>query len=191
MKKLLFIVLAVTMALNANAQYKTFVFGDKKYESYCQRLSNDTICLSITLDSTDPYMPNPQMLMMAKQQRANFVNNLKTLKNKFVEYDSICKKNNVENISRTINHKDDINEYPIILFDKEGKHYSTTPLYFAYVRKEGKSVMCVHSGSLVDMRDENIKFDGGLILFFSIDEISEMIKSFKEDEITKYLNLLN
>lgn len=191
MKKIMLLLLISLFGSFANAQYKTFIFGNKSYDSYCQKLSDGTICLSIILDGTNPHKSSPHMMMMSKQQRVKFVNNLKMIRSKFLEYDSICKMNNVENISRIINHKDNIDEQPIILFDNAGKYYNASPLYFAYVRKEGHGSMCLHTGELIDMKDENIRSDGGLIMFFSTDEIDEIIQSFEEDEIMKYINLLN
>lgn len=191
MKKIILLLLISLAGNIANAQYKTFKFGDKKYNSHCQKLSDGTVFLSIILDGINPLKPNPQLITMSKQQRVKLVSNLKMIRNKFLEYDSICKRNNVENISRIINHEDDIDEQPIIVFDNDGKYYNVSPLHFAYVRIEGHGTMCLHSGELVDAKDESIHSDGGLIMFYSTNELDEIIQSFEEDEIMKYINLLN
>lgn len=181
-KVIIMLVVLLTVVGEAYSQYKTFVFGEMKYETECHYNKNDFVTVKIGLQSLDRYPI--ELIIGTKKEYDSFLKRLHLLKSKMIEWDSVCVKNNVEKIDKLIEYKVGKKEEPSIWF---GKYYNSCAPLNAYARENGVSKIIIHTGEVSALMNKYISCKGGVIIFNSPQDIDEMINAFDLVNIQKYI----
>ncbi|MBP1637320.1 MAG: hypothetical protein H6Q18_109 [Bacteroidetes bacterium] len=184
MKKYFIILIVMVISLStSNAQYKTFVFGNLSYDVDCFYNSGGFITIKIKMASLD--LNQVEMMIGNRVQYDSFIDRLNYSKTKIAEWDSVCKINNITKIDKLIDFKAKSKEEPFIWF---GKYYNTTSLTSTFSFNNGTSSVILHSGRIHALSNKYITCDGGMIIFYSANDIQEMIDEFNLDKIRKYID---
>jgi hypothetical protein len=165
------------------AQYKIFDFGGLEYRADCHYNKNDFITINIRMQSLDAY--DVSIMIGTKKEYVCFINMLNLLKDKMIEWDSICVKNNISTINKNIPYKYGKKEIPSILFNK---YYNSSPLYMGYTRNNNISKTVLFTSEVSHLLNKYIKCTGGLIAFNSPEQIDEFINAFQMAPMTKYID---
>lgn len=185
MKQLLLVVLLLFPGI-IYAQYKTFVFGQYEYKSDCHYNRNNFVTVKLDMQSLDAHPV--QLMIGTEKQYNNFMNRLELIKTKMAEWDSVCIANNIDKIDKMIDYKVGRKEEPTVWF---GKYYNSSPLLCAYGRENGISKVVVHTGTVTALTNDYIKCKGGVIIFYSPQDIDEMIKAFELANMQVYIDEKN
>lgn len=168
------------------AQYKTFTFGQYNYKSDCHYNKGNFITIKLDMLSLDNHPV--QLVIGNEKQYNNFMSRLNFLKSKMAEWDSVCIANNIDKIDKMIEYKVGKKEEPTVWF---GKFYNSSPLLCAYGRDNGVSKIVFHTGVVSALTNEYIKCKGGIIVFYSPQDITEMINAFKFTNMQAYIDEKN
>lgn len=185
MKQFLFALLLLFPGI-MYAQYKTFVFGKYEYKSDCHYNRNDFITIKLDMQSLDAYPV--QLMIGTEKEYNNFMRRLKFIKTKMAEWDSVCVANNIDKIDKMIEYKVGRKEEPMVWF---GKYYNSSPLLCAYGRENGISKVIVHTGIVSSLTNDYIRCKGGVIIFYSPQDVDEMIKAFELANMQVYIDEKN
>jgi len=186
--KRIFLLFIITFlfSLNANSQYKTFEFGLLKYNCNCYYNKGDFITIMLDLCSLDSY--SVQLMIGTQKEYNSFIGQLKLIKSKMIEWDSVCSKNNIDNIDKIIEWNMSKKEMPGAWF---GKYYNSVKPTCVYTRKNNKSQAIIHTGEISYLMNEYIRCKGGIIMFYSPLDVEEMINAFDITNMKEYINNKN
>lgn len=186
MKKIILLLLISLIGNIANAQYKTFKFGEFQYKTDCYYNKGGFITIKIQLQSLDNY--KVEMMIGSEIEYQSFMRRLNYLKSKMTEWDSVCVENSMNDIEKLIEFKTKKKEMPTIWF---GRYYNDALLLCDYVRNDGSSRIIIHSGEIKALTNEYIRCEGGVIIFYSPQDIDEMIKAFDLSTMQNYIDEAN
>lgn len=186
MKKLLSLLIVVFPVINTYGQYKTFNFKGYEYKTDCFYNKKDFISIKIELQSLDEYPI--ELYISSPGEYQSFMRRLDLLKVKMIEWDSICIKNDIGKINKLIDFKVNKNEKLSVWF---GRNYNNCDPLNVYVRENDTSKIIFHTGVIRSLTNEYINSKGGIIIFYSSQEIDEMIKAFNLSNIQSYIDNKN
>lgn len=183
MKKGILITILLFTTIYASAQYKTFVFGDFKYDTECHYNKNNFITVTINLQSLDSQPI--QLILGTEAAYSSFLKRLHLLKTKMIEWDSVCVKNGIHKVDKLIEYKIREKENPLVWF---GKYYNSCSPLNAYGRDNDISKVVLHTGEVAALTNRYIRSKGGVIVFNSPQEIEEMISALDLSNMQKYID---
>lgn len=192
MKKII-LTLLILCSLSAQAQYKKLIFGKFTHAIECYNNKADFVSIKIKLASLDHN--EVELIIGTQKEYDSFIERLNLYKTKFAEWDSVCHANNIDKIDKLIEFRVDKKEEPLACF---GRHYNRTSMLSAFSYINGASSIVLHTGEVKAMLNKYITCKGGIIVFYSVKDIENLIEAFDLDNIRKYigerdktLNLLN
>lgn len=186
MKKIILMLLISLTWSIANAQYKIFKFGEFQYKTNCYYNKGGFITINIQLQSLDSY--KVEMMIGSEVEYQSFMKRLNYLKSKMIEWDSVCVKNSISDVEKLIEYKANKKEMPTIWF---GRFYNDASLLCDYVRSNGSSRIIIHSGEISALTNEYIKCKGGILVFYSPQDIDAMITAFDLSCMQIYIDETN
>ena len=186
MKKIILLLLISLAGSVANAQYKTFYFGGIQYNANCFYNKKGFITIDIQLQSLDNY--EVKILIGTEIEYQSFMRRLNYLKSNMIEWDSVCIKNDINDIDKLIEYQTKKKEIPTIWF---GRYFNDASLISVYTRNNGKSQIIIHSGEISALTNEYIKCKGGVLVFHSPQDIEDMITAFDLSQMQNYINEIN
>lgn len=171
-----------------------------KFADYTNTYLNESYKIEISLDSkdnskytlyVDAYSLDKLItkagIMIDQKQHDDFINALKTCKQKYEEWTATAKSNNVKDLDKKIDVKSIVGGY----FNLSGwKYQFRVPLTFYYniSQIDGKLyyVLKVYSGTLTASDNEFEKCDGVILTFESAESIQSFIDLVSTEKIDAY-----
>lgn len=187
MRKTFIILLIIAIATSAKAQYQKFTFGQFSYVADCFYNASDFITIKIKLASLD-VGTEVEALIGDRVDYDGLINRLKHCKQKMIEWDSVCIKNNISRIDKLIEYSPKKKEDISVWF---GKYYNSSIPLMSYDYIDGKSKIIIHTGKIEHIMNKYITCKGGVIIFYSPDDIQEMIDAFDLKKVCAYIDEKN
>lgn len=184
--KFIAIISLLLITNDTSAQYKVFEFGSMSYNTECHYNKNNFITITIDLQSLDSN--KIQLILATEAEYSSFMKRLHLIKEKMVEWDSVCVKNDISKIDKLIEYKIGKKEQPLAWF---GKYYNSCSPLNAYGRNNGVSMVVLHTGVVTSLTNKYIQCKGGVIIFNSPEDVEEMIDAFNLADIQRYIDEKN
>lgn len=195
MKTLIFLLVYVFLSINLFSQ-TDYCKYDNSYEEKTYKITlnifkNNTYSVNIYAQPIDRLIDNGGF-EISQNQLDGFLSNLNFAKQKYIEWDSIARVNNVSEISKKIDLKSQkIRGYFYFGNSWDLDYYVLPNFEYRIIPSEDstshKRLLIVRTGELQSSTNEFTKCDGFALVFTSVEEITNFINLISKDKIDSFI----
>lgn len=192
MKRITFILtLLITTTCFSQDLYKQFVLPAHGTQLYNidVRHRKERFDLYVQVESLDNVADEVELIIQDKKVK-HFKNTLQTLKEKFIEWDSVAKESNVKKLSKNIKFKSKVYQ---VLFKYGSYHRGQASLKAKFeVSENGESsVILTSKNSITSSSNRYIDCLGFILIFNSPKEIDYLMSKFKTEDVLDFIRKKN
>jgi len=172
-------------------------YAQEKFTTYDITYFGKTYDIKLSLETEDLYIDAEPLdelydkggLRIRKEQHQDFLNAIAEAKTKYIEWVKIAKENKVMELNKSMNIKSEVGSY--FLYGSDWKFQLLVNLTFDFQILEDEDeltyLLIIRTGQLKASTNENLKVDGFLLVFSSVNEIDAFSNKISRQKINAFL----
>lgn len=171
------------------------LFGQVPFATYQSSYVGKTYKASVSFPDSSNYMVFMEMFSLDKLspeggmlmdwiEHLLFTRQLSEAKNKYVEWVKVAKQNNVQSLEKPIDLDCYTKSY--FYFGGEWRFQFIVKLSFTYKILDGKHLLIVKTGKLVDDKNEFITHNGFAMIFTDVNEINKFLNDLSVKKVEEF-----
>ncbi len=189
------LILLITLCLLTIATVESY--AQEKFTTYDNTYVGKTYDIKLSLEDEDLYLDAATFdelydkggIWVSKKQYPDFLNAIAEAKTKYKEWVKVAKENNVRDFNKAMNIESKVGSY--FLYGREWKFQLLVNLTFDFqiIEDEGELtyLLFIRTGELRASSNKNLKVDGFLLAFSSINEIDAFSNEISRQKINAFI----